>query len=251
MIEWREQGMLLSVRKHGEANAIIEVLTRDHGLHAGVVRGGASRKQSPLLQIGAQLDLTWRARIEDHIGSFVVEPVRSRAVPIMADRAALAALQSVAALLTTCLPEREPVEELHDRTHDLLDALARQHDWPQLYAQWELSLLADLGFGLDLATCAVTGVTQQLRYVSPRTGRAVSEDGAGEWADRLLPLPMFLQMGGDATAQETRDALTLTGYFLRQWLGPTLSRSNALDARDQAAQAIIVQMFKAAGIPTG
>lgn len=167
MIEWREQGMLLSVRKHGEANAIIEVLTRDHGLHAGVVRGGASRKQSPLLQIGAQLDLTWRARIEDHIGSFVVEPVRSRAVPIMADRAALAALQSVAALLTTCLPEREPVEELHDRTHDLLDSLARQPDWPQLYAQWELSLLADLGFGLDLTVCAVTGVTQQLRYVRP------------------------------------------------------------------------------------
>lgn len=246
MIEWREQGILLSMRRHGEANAIIDVLTRDHGLHSGVVRGGASRKQAPLLQIGAQLDLTWRARIDDHIGSFVAEPVRSRAVPIMADRAALAALQSVAALLTTCLPERQAVEELHDRTYALLDALARQPDWPQLYAQWELSLLADLGFGLDLSSCAVTGVTQQLRYVSPRTGRAVSEEGAGEWADRLLPLPLFLLMGGDATPEQTRDALRLTGHFLRIWLGPTLSRSNALDARDQAERAIITQLFKAA-----
>ncbi|SOH92488.1 DNA replication and repair protein RecO [Monaibacterium marinum] len=251
MIEWREQGILLAVRRHGEANAIIEVLTRDHGLHAGVVRGGASRKQAPLLQVGAQLDLTWRARIEDHIGSFVVEPVRSRAVPIMADRAALAALQSVAALLTTCIAERQPVEEVHDRTYALLDTLARQPDWPQLYAQWELSLLADLGFGLDLSCCAVTGVTQQLRYVSPRTGRAVSQQGAGEWADRLLPLPLFLLMGGDASAQETADALRLTGHFLRQWLGPTLTRSNALDARDQAARAIVGQMVKAAGTPTG
>ena len=251
MIEWREQGILLAVRRHGEANAIIEVLTRDHGLHAGVVRGGASRKQAPLLQIGAQLDLTWRARIEDQLGSFVAEPVRSRAVPIMADRAALAALQSVASLLTSCLPERQAMPELHDRTMDLLDALARQPDWPQLYAQWELSLLADLGFGLDLSSCAVTGVTQQLRYVSPRTGRAVSEAGAGEWVERLLPLPLFLLMGGDASVEETSDALRLTGHFLHQWLGPTLSRAHVLDARDQAERAIVAQMVRAAETPSG
>ena len=230
MIEWREQGILLSVRRHGEANAIIEVLTRDHGLHAGVVRGGASRRQAPLLQIGAQLDLTWRARIEDHIGSFVAEPVRSRAVPIMADRAALATLQSVAGLLTSCLPERQPIEELHDRTLDLLDALARQPDWPQLYAQWELSLLADLGFGLDLTTCAVTGGTQQLRFVSPKSGRAVSQAGA---------------------ADDTRDALRLTGHFLRRWLAPTLSRTTVLDARDQAERAIVAQLVRGAETPDG
>jgi len=251
MIEWREQGILLSVRRHGEANAIIEVLTRDHGLHAGVVRGGASRRQAPLLQIGAQLDLTWRARIEDHIGSFVAEPVRSRAVPIMADRAALATLQSVAGLLTSCLPERQPIEELHDRTLDLLDALAQQPDWPQLYAQWELSLLADLGFGLDLSTCAVTGGTQQLRFVSPKSGRAVSQAGAGDWADRLLPLPLFLLMGGDASAEDTRDALRLTGHFLRRWLAPTLSRTTVLDARDQAERAIVAQLVRGAETPDG
>ena len=251
MIEWREQGMLLAVRRHGEANAIVEVLTRDHGLHAGVVRGGASRRQAPLLQIGAQLDVTWRARIEDHIGSFTVEPVRSRAVPIMADRAALAALQAVAALLTAALPERQPMPVLHDRTRDLLDALALAPDWPQIYARWELDLLADLGFGLDLSRCAVTGGTQELRYVSPRTGRAVSEGGAGEWRDRLLPLPLFLGMGGDADAAQTRDALRLTGHFLRQWLGPTLARDGALDARDAAERAIVAALVRAAGTPDG
>ena len=251
MIEWREQGMLLAVRRHGEANAIIEVFTRDHGLHAGVVRGGASRRQAPLLQVGAQIDVTWRARIEDHIGAFVVEPVRSRAVPIMADRAALATLQAVAGLLTAALPERQPMEGLHDRTLDLLDALARQADWPQLYAQWELSLLADLGFGLDLDTCAVTGTTQELRYVSPRSGRAVSETAAGEWRDRLLPLPLFLVMGGDADVTATRDALRLTGHFLRKWLGPTLPREGALDARDAAERAIAAQLVRAAGTPAG
>ncbi len=235
MIEWREDGLLLAVRPHGEANAILEVLTRGHGRHAGVVRGGQSRKRAPVLQPGAQLDLTWKARLDDHIGAFTVEPVRSRAAQVLGDRAALATLGSVCALLTAALPEREAVAALYDQTVELADALGTEPDWAERYAAWELSLLTELGFGLDLTSCAATGATDDLCFVSPRTGRAVSRAGAGEWADRLLPLPAFLTGGSGGTVD---DALRLTGHFLHQWLGPELSRPQALEARDRAARAI-------------
>ena len=179
-MEWRDQGILLSARRHGETSAIIEVFTPAHGRHAGVVRGGTSRKIAPILQPGAQLDLAWRARLEDHIGAFSVEPVRSRAAVAMGDRLALAGLNAVTSLISFCLPEREAHPSLYRRTEALLDLLDRMDLWPLAYLRWELDLLEEMGYALDLTRCAVTGATEGLCFVSPKSGRAVSAAGAGE-----------------------------------------------------------------------
>ena len=214
-MEWRDQGALLAVRRHGESAAIIEVFTALHGRHAGVVRGGASRKAAPVLQPGAQLDLTWRARLDEHLGVFTAEPLRSRA-GVMADRRALAGLNGICALLSHALPEREAHPALYPVTIALLDAL-EGGDWALSYLRWELLLLEELGFGLDLGRCAVTGGSDDLAYVSPRTGRAISRAAAGDWAARLLPLPACLA-GGAADASGLADGLRLTGHFLTREL---------------------------------
>ncbi|WP_372603194.1 DNA repair protein RecO [Actibacterium sp.] len=230
-MEWRDQGALLAVRKHGETSAIIEVFTPQHGRHLGVVRGGVSRKVAPILQPGAQLDLTWRARLDDHLGTFTVEPVRGRAAQVMSDRLALAGLNAVTALLSFALPEREPHPGLYQRSQTMLDLLEHADAWPLAYLRWEMALLEDLGFGLDLSRCAVTGSRDDLAYVSPRTGRAVSAEAAGEWADRLLPLPPCLLGQGPVVAEEIVDGLTTTGHFLKHWLAPALGDRPLPEAR--------------------
>ncbi|MGB7244919.1 MAG: DNA repair protein RecO [Sulfitobacter sp.] len=236
-MEWRDQGILLSTRRHGETSSIIEVFTPQRGRHAGVVRGGASRKLAPVLQPGAQVDLTWRARLEDHIGSFSVEPVRSRAVAAMGDRMALAGLNAVTALLCFCLPEREPHEPLYRRTEALLDLMGQGDVWPLAYLKWELSLLNEMGYALDLTTCAVTGSQDELIYVSPKSGRAVSRQGAGEWADRLLPLPDVLRGVGDAPNAEIALGFVTTGYFLSAHMAQDLGNKPLPEARARFIEA--------------
>lgn len=217
MIEWRDEGAVLAVRAHGETSAIVEVFTAAHGRHAGVVRGGVSRKLAPVLQPGAQVQVVWAARLDEHLGSFTVEPLRSRA-GAMGDRLALAGLNAVTGLLSLTLPERDPHPVLYQHTVDLLDLLGQPDLWPLAYLYWELDLLEEMGFGLDLTQCAVTGVTQGLIYISPKTGRAVSAAGAGKWADRLLPLPPVLLGDGDATQDEIIAGLATTGYFIEHRL---------------------------------
>lgn len=229
-MDWRDEGTLLAVRRHGESAAIIEVFTLAHGRHAGVVPGGASRRLAPVLQPGAQLDLGWRARLEDHIGTFAVEPLRSR-TGLLADRRALAALNAVCALLHAALPEREPHPGLYAATTGLLDRLGEGGDWPLAYVRWELTLLEDLGYGLDLSSCAVTGARDDLAYVSPKSGRAVARGAAGEWAGRLLPLPPCLLGQGPGTAAEIAAALQTTGYFLEHRLFPDLGARQPPEAR--------------------
>ena len=229
-MEWREEAVLLSVRPHGESSAIIDVFTAMYGRHAGVVRGGASRRLSAVLQPGAQLSVTWRARLDDHIGAFVVEPLRSRA-GLLGDRLALAGLSSVCALLHVALAEREPHPALWASSIGLLDAMLVSPDWPQHYMRWEMQMLEELGFGLDLATCAVTGSREDLAYVSPRTGRAVSRTAAKDWAPRLLPLPAALLGQGPANTTEIAQGLALTGHFLLRELAPMLGNRPLPEAR--------------------
>ena len=174
MVDWRDEGALLAVRKHGETSVIIDVFTEGHGLQAGVVRGGTSRKIAPVLQPGAQLDVSWRARLEEHLGSYTVEPVRSRAAAVMGDRLALAGLNAVCALLAFSLPEREAHPQLYRQSITLMDLLGHTDAWPLAYLRWELALLEEMGFGLDFSGCAVTGGVDDLVYVSPKSGRAVS-----------------------------------------------------------------------------
>lgn len=230
-MDWRDEGTLLSVRKHGETSAIIEVFTATHGRHAGVVRGGVSRKIAPILQPGAQLDLAWRARLEEHLGTFAVEPLKSRAATVMADRTALAGLNAMTALLAFALPEREPHPRLYARSIAMFDLLGQTPAWPVAYLQWELALLEELGFGLDLSCCAVTGTADDLVYVSPKSGRAVSAEGAGDWADRLLPLPPELLGVVTEDLADIGEGLVTTGHFLTHGLAHSLGDRPLPEAR--------------------
>lgn len=232
-MEWRDQGALLSVRRHGETSAIVEVFTAEHGRHAGVVRGGASRKIAPVLQPGAQLDVTWRARLDEHLGVFKVEPVKSRAAAVMGDRLAMAGLNAITGLLGFSLPERETHPLLYQRTMTLLDLLGNSEAWPLAYLRWELALLDELGFGLDLTKCAVTGALDDLAYVSPRTGRAVSAEAAGEWADRMLPLPESLLGHGTGDLGDVATGLKTTGYFLENRVAAQLGGNHLPQARQR------------------
>jgi len=244
-MEWRDQGALLTVRPHGESAAIIEVFTASHGRHAGVVRGGTGRRMAPVLQLGAQLDLTWKARLEDHLGSFTAEPLQSRAAAVLGDPPGLAALTAICALLAFALAERDPHPLLYARSIALLDMLTHGGDWPPAYLRWELTLLEDLGFGLDLTRCAVTGATEGLAFVSPRSGRAVSRAGAGEWADRLLPLPGAVLGQGPATAGELAQGLALTGHFLANHLAPALGDRPLPEARRRLVAMLATPGFRA------
>lgn len=212
MIEWRDEGIVLGVRPHGESAAIADLFTAVHGRCAGVVRGGTGRRMRPVLQPGNLVSVTWRARLDEHIGAFIVEPVKTGAA-LMSDRSTLAALNAVTALLAFVLPERDPHADLYARTAALLVSLEGR-DWPGAYLRWELRLLDDLGYGLDLASCVVTGSTDGLTFVSPRTGRAVSLAGAGRWAEHLLPLPRAMLSDGPASRDDVLAGLRTTGHFL-------------------------------------
>ena len=229
-MDWREQGVLLRCTPHGESGAIIEVFTEGHGRHAGIVRGGASRKMAAVLQPGTQLDVSWRARLEDHLGTYTVEPLRSRAY-LMSDRKTLAGLNALTGLLSFALPEREPHGALYRQTLTVLDMMDGEF-WPVAYLRWELSLLDELGFGLDLTSCALTGAEQGLGFISPKSGRAVATDAAGEWADKLLPLSPALT-GQSAEAQDIRDGLRVTGHFLQSRLAPALGTRPLPQARQR------------------
>jgi DNA repair protein RecO (recombination protein O) len=234
-MDWQDEGIVISVRPHGETSAIVEAFCAVHGRHSGVVRGGASRKKAAFLQPGAQVALVWRARLEDHLGAYTVEPVRARA-GLMEDRAGLAGLNAVCSLLHLALPEREDYGALYAETLALLDKIeAADLSWEADYPRWEIALLQALGFALDLSSCAVTGAREGLDFVSPRSGRAVSREGAGDWASRLLRLPHFLRPGGNAgeplDAQDMGDALRLTGHFLTSGLEPILNGRPLPEAR--------------------
>ncbi|MBL4626955.1 MAG: DNA repair protein RecO [Roseicyclus sp.] len=239
-MEWRADGILLAVRRHGEAAAIVELFTAERGRHVGVVRGGASRKMAPLLQVGAQLDAAWRARLSDHIGSYTVEVQKGRAAEVMDNRVALAGLSTVCALLAFTLPERAPYPALYARTIAILDGLGAEH-WARAYLLWEMDLLAEMGFGLDLRTCAVSGVVEDLAYISPRTGRAVAKGAAGEWADRLLPLPPVL-VGAESGLSGVIDGLRVTGHFLETHLARSLGDRPLPAARQRFVEALARQV---------
>lgn len=211
-MDWRDDGIVLSVRKHGENSAIVNILTQRHGRHAGLVRGGTGKRLRGTLQPGNRVNAVWRARLAEHLGSYTVELSHSYAAIAMADAGKLAALSSACALIEAALPEREPHPAILEGLEVLLGALSDDTVWPVIYVKWEMGLLAELGFGLDLTACAATGVTEDLTYVSPKSARAVSTAAAAPYKDKLLPLPQFL-LTPDSDA-DIAAGLRLTGYFL-------------------------------------
>lgn len=215
-MEWNDEGLIIGVRKHGETGAIVDVLSRVHGRHAGFVHGAASRRLRPVVQLGNHVDVAWKGRLADQLGYYSLELRRGFAAEAMSSPIALAGLTSLTSLMGV-LPERDPFPNLFEITMFVMSFLDDDEIWPALYARWELGLLEELGFGLDLTKCAATGVETGLRYVSPRSGRAVSS-GAGEpYRDRLFELPAFLSgaSGADVTLRDVVGALEITGFFLQ------------------------------------
>jgi DNA repair protein RecO (recombination protein O) len=213
-MEWIDSAIVLSSRPHGENNAVADLFTREHGRHAGLVRGSRARA---LLQAGNGLSVQWRARLVEQLGSYTLELARARAGALMESRPSLAGLNAFTGVAAAALPEHQAHAPLFDAASILLDAMAAEDfaHWGPLYVRWEAGLLEALGFGLDLSTCAATGQSDELVYVSPRTGRAVSREGGADYAARLLPLPGFLldpQHVPDLV--ETSAGLKLTGHFL-------------------------------------
>jgi DNA repair protein RecO (recombination protein O) len=241
MIEWSDDGIVLSARRHGESAAIVSLLTRAHGRHAGIVLGGAGRRARGVYEPGNRVAAVWRARLSEHLGHYACELAESRAAALLDDALRLAALTSATAILDTALPEREPHERLYDSLDDLVAQLCDPPmSWPALYVRFELDLLTELGFGLDLSRCAATGRTDDLAYVSPKTGRAVSTTAGEPYRDRLLSLPPFLtrSVGNGVSSADILNGLRLTGFFLEQHVfahqpAPAAGRSPLPPARER------------------
>jgi DNA repair protein RecO (recombination protein O) len=217
-MQWSDDGLVLGARRHGESGVILELLTRQHGRHLGLVHGGGSRKLRPVLQAGNSVRAVWRARLDEQLGSFAVEASEERSGRLMESALALAGLAAAAALLRL-LPERDPHPALFEAAEELVDQLAIVPIAPALFVRFELIVLSEFGFGLDLATCAATGSSDNLLYVSPRTGRAVSGAAGEPYKDRLLPLPPFLRAGWNGPApspEEIEAGFALTELFLRE-----------------------------------
>jgi len=212
-IEWCESAIVLAARPHGESGLIATLLTQSHGTHAGLVQRARGRSGS--LQPGSRVTARWRARLAEHLGSFTLEAERNAAAFLLDTPVRLMALQSACSLVAVSVPEREPHPGLYEATAALIDILA-EPGWDAAYVAWEAGLLKLLGFGLDLTRCAATGSNDRLAYVSPRTGRAVSESAAEPWRDRLLRLPGFLVGQGGGGPDEVTDGLMLTGHFLER-----------------------------------
>lgn len=215
-MDWSDEGIFLSAKPLGEANMVAEFLTRVHGRHLGLVRGGRSRRLRPLLQPGNLIRVTWRARLAEHLGGFNVELMEAHAARVLDDAQALSAISTLAGL-ARLLPERDPHPALYAAALGVLRSFDHAELWPALLVRWELQLLGDLGFGLDLTECAATGADVDLAYVSPRSGRAVSRDAGQPYCSKLLELPAFL-LDDEAAASDADilSGLALTGHFLER-----------------------------------
>jgi DNA repair protein RecO (recombination protein O) len=216
-MEWEDEGIVLAARRYGEGALIVQLLTRGHGRHAGLVRGGQGRKLRPVYEIGNRVAAVWKARLAEHLGTLAGDLLHGHAARIIEDPARLACLAAAAALAEASLPEREPHPEAYAGLCALLESLDVDRGWAVGYVEWELMLLAELGFGLDLSRCAATGTVADLAYVSPKSGHAVSAAAGEPYRDKLLRLPPFLWAPAGENApspQDVLDGLALTGYFL-------------------------------------
>jgi DNA repair protein RecO (recombination protein O) len=218
-MQWSDEGLVLAARRHGERALVVDLLTREHGRHAGLLRGGQSPRNRAQWQIGNRLLITWRARLAEHLGSLSGELVESHAARLLDDRARLAALAAAAALAVAALPEREPHPRAFSGLGALIAALDADERWAVAYVEWEMALLEELGFGLDLSHCVATGVTEDLVYVSPRSGQAVSAAAGAPYREKMLRLPPFLCRPGAGERPLPADVLdgaALTGFFLER-----------------------------------
>jgi DNA repair protein RecO (recombination protein O) len=230
-MQWTDEGIVIGVRRHGEASAILELMTREHGRHLGMVRGGFGTRMKPILQTGNSVSASWRARLDEHLGNYTVEALRQRASNFFGAPHAIYGVTHLAALMRL-LPERDPHADLYEVFEGILDRLENPVVAAPMVARFELQMLTELGFGLDLDQCASTGATADLIYVSPKSGRAVSRTAGEPWADRMLRLPDFLRDNDSEPAgRDLADGFALTGFFLARHVleprGQTLTDERA------------------------
>ena len=214
-MQWSDQAIIIGVKRHGETSVVAEVMTRARGRHLGLVRGGRSRTMQPVLQPGNEVEVTWRARLDEHLGEFKMEPVRLRAARLMEAATSVYGVQAMGALLRL-LPERDPHPHLYEALDVILENLHDPSDAGELFVRFEIAVLNDLGFGLDLAECAATGTREDLIYVSPKSGRAVSRTAGAPYAGKMLALPGFLADGGAADYESLAAAFRMTAFFLHR-----------------------------------
>jgi DNA repair protein RecO (recombination protein O) len=215
-MQWTDEGIVIGIRRHGEASGILELMTRDHGRHLGLVRGGFGSRLKPVLQTGNSVSASWRARLDEHLGNYTVEPMRERASNYFGSSHAIYGVSHLAALMRL-LPERDPHAGLYSVFEEILDRLEDPVLAAPLVVRFELQLLGELGFGLDLAQCASTGTADDLIYVSPKSGRAVSRVAGAPYADRMLQLPAFLRdLDIEPKGNDLADGFALTGFFLER-----------------------------------
>ena len=213
-MQWTDEGIVIGVKRHGEANAILELMTREHGRHLGLVRGGFGSRMKPVLQVGNSVSANWRARLDEHLGNYTVEPMRQRASDFFGSSHAIYGVSHLAAMMRL-LPERDPHAGLYSVFEEVLDRLEDPVLAAPLAVRFELQLLSELGFGLDLEQCASTGSRADLIYVSPKSGRAVSREAGEPWADKMLRLPAFLRDPAiESGERDLADGFALTGFFL-------------------------------------
>jgi DNA repair protein RecO (recombination protein O) len=240
-MEWTDEGIVLGVRRHGESSAIVELLTRGHGRHLGLVRGGSGSRMRPLLQPGNSVRAVWRARLDEHLGTYVIEATRLRAATVLASSHAVYGVTHLAAL-ARLLPERDPHEDIYDMLDRTLNDFDDIGEAAVHLVKFELAMLAELGFGLDLETCAATGATSELIYVSPKSGGAVSRQAGEPWRDKLLRLPPFLRERDDGrngwSDQDLQDGFELTGRFLLRHVLEPRGQGHS-DARDGFINAVV------------
>lgn len=213
-MQWTDEGIVLGARRHGEANAILELMTREHGRHLGLVRGGFGSRLKPVLQPGNSVSAAWRARLDEHLGNYTVEGLRLRAANFFSAPHAIYGVTHLAALMRL-LPERDPHAGLYEALDEILGHLDDAVLAAPMVVRFELQLLSELGFGLDLEKCVATGSSGDLIYVSPKSGRAVSRSAGEPWSDKMLRLPAFLrEPDAMPIGHDLADGFALTGYFL-------------------------------------
>lgn len=220
-MHWQDHAIILSTRKYGENAALVQCFSHEHGVYRAMVRGITGKRNRGLYQAGNLVEATWKARLSEQLGTLTAELSRSYAATLMADDKRLTALCSALALVEQMLPEREPHPHMFSMLVSLLESLQMDEGWAEDYVRFELELLQELGFGLDLSCCAATGEVEDLYYVSPKSGRAVSRKAGAPYCNKLLPLPGFLlgnPMGTAENQQKIKNGLALTGFFLNKYI---------------------------------
>ena len=220
-MRWSDKGLVVSVKKYGENSLILHLFTKDHGVHAGLVKYSTTKKNGYIYELGNILSVEWTGRLEEQLGFYKSELEKSYLYNIINNSLKLDALNSICSMLSMFLPERQVNSKLYKETIEIIKYLNNNDmTWVSRYAQWELLLLSELGYGLDLSQCAVTGEIENLKYVSPKSGRAVSELGAGIWVKKLLILPKFLQKFNTNAVDndELNYGIKLTTFFLNRYV---------------------------------